>query len=133
MATKNCGKDFKLGDDSEILKIVSPEPKPDKGGVVGGPYTVVYKEDLSDRWAIVALDWGTEEKNDPRLGIRWFYGNHGYPSVCQYKWGVWFIIPPELSKGILATLDINVALHTNVTRFLSNQITGDELRDLCNK
>ena len=118
MSKQNCGESFLAGaDDSQILEINSPE-----WGVTGGPYKVVYK-DLSNYWAIVALNWG--DKKDPCLGIRWFYHTHGYP----HKEGtaLWFIIPTELSENILSTLAIDDTLRTNVTSFLSGQITGDQL------
>ena len=129
MARQNCGESFDLilTEDSQILEIDSP-----KDEVTGGPYKVVHKNS-EERWVIVALDWGTDKK--PRLGIRWFYGNHGYPHAGrdEVRWGAWFIIPSELSKSILATLAIDDALHTNVTRFLSGQIKGEELRKLSNE
>ena len=62
------GINFNLEDDNEILKINSPVTS------VGGPYRVVYKN-ITERWAIVALNW--DEK--PRLGIRWFWGGGGNP------------------------------------------------------
>ena len=119
MARQHCGENFlKDATDSQILEINSPQDE------VGGPYKVVYKNS-SNYWAIVALDWGTEKK--PSLGIRWFYHNHGYPNAFQ--WGLWFIIPSELSEVILPTLNIDPELHTRVSRFLLGEITGDDLRN----
>ena len=132
MPEKHCGEIFDLSDVSKILEIDSPKPKPDKNGVAGGPYTVVHKEDSSSsgRWVIVTLDWGAENKTpSPCLGIRWFYHNHGYPNVTG--WALWFIIPNDLSEGILSTLEIDGkidnTLHTNITSFLSGKIKGDKL------
>ena len=121
MARQNCGESFDLilTEDSQILEIDSP-----KDEVTGGPYKVVYRN-VPNRWVIVALDWGTEKK--PSLGIRWFYHNHGYPNAFQ--WGLWFIIPSELSEVILPTLNIDPELHTRVSRFLLGEITGDDLRN----
>ncbi len=53
------GKRVELENDSEILKVNSPQDS------VGGPYVVVYK-DTDERWAIVAMKWDGMR----RLGIR---------------------------------------------------------------
>ncbi len=82
------GENFPLEDDSKILEINSPRRN------VGGPYIVVFKS-LEERWAIVAMDWDGE----PRLGIRWFWGNGGNPFSSANP--IWLVIPPSLSKSVL--------------------------------
>lgn len=100
------GYGVNLENDDEILKINSPKNK------VGGPYFVIFKE-TQERWAIVALKWD----NQPRLGIRWFFGNGGNPFSTGYP--IWLIIPPQLSLGILSTLPIEFKFRKVIEDFLS--------------
>ncbi len=79
MARPQCGRNFPLRDDGEILKINSPQDK------VGGPYVVVVKS-LAERWAIVAMEW----QNGPCLVIRWFWERNGYPHT--FDWGTWLVL-----------------------------------------
>jgi len=113
----NTGVNLDLSDDGEILKIDSPRAN------LSGPYTVVYK-DVDERWAIVTLDWDEE----PRLGIRWFYGNSGTPSSRGF--GTWLVIPPSLSKNVLSGLPINHAFSRGVEDFLCSKLTGPQLKEL---
>jgi hypothetical protein len=109
------GVNFRLDNDMQILSLSSPRRS------VGGPYAVVYKN-LNERWAIVALDWDAE----PRLGIRWFWGSGGNPFSSSYP--TWLVIPPSLSKGVLASLPLPHTFHRMLDDFLAGVITGDELR-----
>ena len=79
----NTGKSYPL-EDAEILKINSPRSS------VKGPYKVVLKN-TKERWAIVVFDW----EGDPRLGMRWFWGNGGNPFSSGN--GTWLVIPPSLT------------------------------------
>jgi hypothetical protein len=112
---KNTGENFDIADDSKILKIDSPRSR------VSGPYVVVFKN-LDERWAIVALEWD----EDPRLGIRWFWGNGGNPFSSGN--GTWLVIPPSLSKNILSGLPIDHATSGRLDDFLCGNITGEQLR-----
>jgi hypothetical protein len=109
-----AGKSFDLTNDDEILKINSPKDK------VNGPYKVIYK-DLSERWAIVALDWNKK----PQLGIRWFWGNGGNPFSSAHP--IWLVIPSALTKNILSGLPIDHQLSGRIDDFLCGKITGPEL------
>lgn len=108
------GEQFNLKDNDAILKINSPKDS------VGGPYKVVYKN-LSERWAIVALDWDKE----PRLGIRWFWGNGGNPFSSGHP--IWLVIPSSLANSILNGLPIDYKLLSRIKDFLSGNITGRDL------
>ncbi len=109
-----AGKNFKIDDDKEILKINSPRVS------VGGPYVVVYK-DIIERWAIVALDW----EKEPRLGIRWFWGNAGNPFSTGHP--TWLIIPPKLVISILNGLPIEFQFRKRLEDYLCGKVDGKEL------
>lgn len=109
------GMSFPLDDNSKILEITSPR------GSVGGPYVVVYKN-LEERWAIVALDWDGE----PRLGIRWFWGNGGTPFSSSYP--IWLVIPPSLSRNMLSGLPLDHKFSGKLDDFLTGKIDGANLR-----
>lgn len=111
----NTGEQYPIEKDEEILKIDSPRNS------VSGPFAVVFKN-LTERWAIVALEWD----GDPRLGIRWFWGNGGNPLSTGH--GTWLVVPPSLSKGMLASLPIDHAFSGKVDDFLCGKITGEELK-----
>jgi hypothetical protein len=108
------GTTVDLNDDAQILSINSPKSS------LKGPYCVVHK-DLSERWVIVAMEWDKQ----PRLGMRWFWGNGGNPFSSGNP--IWLVIPPTLSKGILASLPLNHTLSTKVDDFLSGKISGNDL------
>jgi hypothetical protein len=110
MSGKNC----KIEDDNEILKINSPKNS------VNGPYVVVYK-DIVDRWAIVALDWDKE----PRLWIRWFWGGGGTPFSSANP--IWLIIPPLLSNSILNGLLLDIDFKNEIEKFLAGEIQGEDI------
>lgn len=114
------GKDFYLKDDKKILGINSPKAN------VSGPYAVVFKDD-AERYAIVALDWNSE----PRLGMRWFYGNGGNPFSSVHP--TWFIIPPFMTKSILSGLPILHIFSTKIDDYLSGNISGKDLKDYKSK
>ena len=113
---KTAGNGFPLHLDTEILKIDSPRRR------LRGPWCVVHKE-ISNRWAIVAMDWDSK----PVLGIRWFYGKSGTPISSSYA--TWFVIPLELNKSILDSLELPQNVYDEIQRFLDGKITGDELHD----
>ena len=108
------GEKLKLENNKKILKIQSPRD------FVGGPYVVVFKS-LEERYAIVAMDWDEE----PRLGMRWFWGNTGNPVSTGHP--TWFVIPPSLSKGIVSSLPLVHGLSAKVDEFLAGKITGTAL------
>lgn len=109
------GKDFPLDNDTKILEITSPRDN------VGGPYVVVYK-DLEERWAIVAMDWDGE----PRLGIRWFWGNGGNPLSSGHP--IWLVVPTSLSRNMLSGLPLNHKFSGKLDDFLTGKIHGTELK-----
>lgn len=112
----NTGEGYSIEKDEEILKINSPRNN------ISGPFVVVFKN-LNERWVIVALAWDQQ----PRLGIRWFWGNGGNPFSSGN--GTWLVVPPSLSKGILASLPIDHAFSGQVDDFLCGKITGEELQN----
>ena len=101
-----AGENFILESDEEILKINSPKDS------VGGPYKVIYKDTESLRYAIVSLQWGGE----PSLGMRWFWGNLGFPHSRNHS--TWFIVPSQNWKSLLNGLDISKEMKSEVLRFL---------------
>ena len=60
-----------------------------------------FSKNMEERWAIVAMDWDGE----PRLGIRWFWGNGGNPFPPANP--IWLVIPPSLSKSVLSGLPLD--------------------------
>lgn len=108
------GENFDLKNEEEILKINSPHDS------VDGPYIVIFKN-LSERWAIVALDWD----NNPTLGIRWFWGKNGNPSSRSYP--TWFVIPSTLLNSVLDGLPLDFKFRNKINRFLNEEIKGYEL------
>ncbi|MDA3884981.1 MAG: hypothetical protein PF638_05240 [Candidatus Delongbacteria bacterium] len=109
------GYKFELENNDEILKINSPKKS------LRGPYTVVCK-DLIERWAIVTMDW----EGNPRLGIRWFWGENGNPISRSFP--TWFVIPPSLSKNILSGIPIDHQISGKIDEFLQGKITGIDLK-----
>lgn len=118
---KGSGKLFPLHDNKEILQIDSPRQS------IVGPWLVVYK-DLSERWAIVVLHWKNNVRSKPKpcLGIRWFYGNQGTPSVRTYA--TWLIIPNELANGVLDNLPLPLQHKQKVTDILLGKYSIEELK-----
>lgn len=110
------GETFKIQQDEEILKLNSPKT------LVGGPYMVVFKN-IEERWAIVAIDWD----NEPRLGIRWFWGGGGSPFSSANP--TWFIIPSSLSNSILNGLPLNMDLRITLEKYLSGEIEGKNIKN----
>ena len=102
-------------DDRDILSIDSPKLKTD------GPYVVIFKDE-ENRWAIVALDW----EKEPRLGMRWFWGERGYPHSRQFR--TWFHIPCELTNSILNGLPIRHDQLALVQKYLVGEIDGPTLQ-----
>ncbi|MDI9312645.1 MAG: hypothetical protein QM535_20715 [Limnohabitans sp.] len=113
------GKNFNLEKDSEILKINSPKRS------VGGPYVVVYKN-VEERWVIVALNW----EKEPRLGIRWFWGNGGNPFSSANP--IWLVIPSALTNSILNGLPLDFEFRNNLDKFFSHEIDGNKLKPFKN-
>lgn len=109
------GTSFDLIDDNKILGINSPRAS------VGGPYCVIYKN-LTERWAIVAMDWD----GHPRLGMRWFWGGGGNPISSGHP--IWLVVPPSLSKNMLSGLPLDHMFASKIDDFLSGKINGDDLK-----
>ncbi len=96
-----------------ILGINSPKQYLD------GPHDVVYTsmgEGDEGRWAVVTLKW----EGKPRLGVRWFHGKHGYP-LGHFGYGTWYVVPPMLSKGLLASLPLAKPVLEKTTGFLREE------------
>jgi len=108
------GQNFDLSIDNNILSLTSPRT------FVGGPYIVIYKN-VPERWAVVAMDWDDE----PRLGIRWFWGNRGNPFSSGNP--TWFVVPSSLSNSILNGLPLDFQLYSRIVDFLAGRISGNEL------
>ena len=108
------GIQFDLKDDSKILKINSPKCS------VGGPYKVVYKN-INERWVIIAFDW----EKQPRLGIRWFWGNGGNPFSSAHA--TWLVIPTELNIAILNGLPLDTKFRNRIELFLNGSISGKDI------
>jgi hypothetical protein len=108
------GENFDLKNEEEIFKINSPQDS------VNGPYIVVFKN-LSERWAIVALDWD----NNPTLGIKWFWGKNGNP--ISHSYATWFVIPSMLHNTILDGIPIDFQDRHKINLFLNGEISGKEL------
>ena len=104
------------------MAINSPKSK------VRGPYAVVYKNE-KERWAIAAMLYDPNENDEwkPRLGIRWFWGNNGFPLTRGNA--MWFMLPYELQKAVLDGLPLNFEFRTTLDRFLAGAVTGDELNE----
>jgi hypothetical protein len=120
---QNAGIGFPMEENVEILGIDSPRKN------VVGPWLVVHK-DLSERWAIVVLHWQSVPDKDPEpcLGIRWFYGNQGTPSVRTYA--TWLIIPKELTDNVLDKLPLPPQHRHKVNEILLGKYTLDELKQI---
>ena len=111
---KNAGSKFPIALDQEILQINSPQNK------VKGPRLIVYK-DVSDRWAIVLMKWEKEFC----LGIRWFYGGQGTPSVRGYA--TWLVIPNQLANAILDKLPLTPKMRQKVDEVLQGKYSVSQL------
>lgn len=109
-----AGESFDLTIDADILNLNSPLHS------VGGPYNIVYKN-ITERWAVVALDWDGE----PRLGIRWFWGSTGTPNARGYA--TWFVIPPTLVNSILDGLPLHFQFRKKIEKFLNGELSGSML------
>ena len=112
------GKNFPLDNDNRILEIKSPKER------VGGPHVVVFKN-LDERWAIVAMDWDGE----PRVGIRWFWGNGGHPFSSAHP--TWLVVPPSLSQGILSELPLEPEFSRRLEKYLTGRMSGSDLAQAC--
>ena len=112
---KNAGKSFPLDSNKDILEINSPQHS------IYGPWFVVHK-DLTQRWAIVIIHW----KETPCLGIRWFNGNQGTPSVRGFA--TWLVIPDKLSSAVLSQLPIAPSVRKEIDDILSGESKIEELK-----
>lgn len=111
-----AGENFDLTNDNSILSLNSPKAS------LGGPYKVVYKNQ-DERWVIVAMDWDGE----PRLGIRWFWGNGGNPFSSGNP--IWLVIPSALSNSILNGLPLDFQFYIQIVDFLAGKISGTQLQN----
>jgi hypothetical protein len=112
-----------MGNDSEILAVVSHQKSSGGPYYITGPYIVVDK-DITARWAVAALDFN----DDPCLGIRWFTNKQGAPLSMGRP--VWFIIPRELNQAILNAMSLDDSFIEIIGDFLSDgvsKLTGEEL------
>jgi len=112
-----AGETFALENNDMILGINSPKES------LGGPYSVVYKS-LTERWAIVTMDW--DEKAG--LGIRWFWGNAGNPFSSGHP--TWLVIPSSLCISLLNGLPLPYEYRKSIEKYLSGDISGEELSTL---
>jgi hypothetical protein len=112
---KNAGNTVDLKDVNEILKVNSPKNQ------LSGPWFVVHT-DVQDKWAIVVMHW----KSNPCLGIRWFYGTQGTPSVRGY--GTWLVIPNQLANAILDKLPISPQRRAEIDKILLGEYAVKELK-----
>ncbi|WP_374363082.1 hypothetical protein [Cloacibacterium sp.] len=109
-----AGQTFDLTNDTNILNLRSPKIS------VGGPYVVIFKN-LEERWAIVAMDWDQE----PRLAIRWFWGNGGNPFSSGNP--TWLVIPSSLANSVLNGLPLDFKFYSKIVDFLAGKINGAEI------
>ena len=119
---RNAGENFPLDSDKDILEINSPKNS------IYGPWFVVHK-DLTQRWVIVIMHW----KKTPCLGIRWFNGNQGTPSVRGFA--TWLVIPDKLSSAVLSQLPIAPSDRKEIDDILLGEYAIPELQQkmLANK
>ena len=117
---RRAGETFPMKDDGQILRINTPQKW------LKGPWFVIYK-DLSKHWALVMLHWQDPNETDfkPRLGLRWFYGKAGTPSVRGLA--TWLILPYEMSEIILNNLSIDADISQKANDVLSGKISIAEL------
>lgn len=109
-----AGETFDLTDDNNILSLRSPKAS------IGGPYRVVFKN-IEERWVIVAIEWN----NEPRLAMRWFWGNGGNPFSSGNP--TWLVIPNSLSNSTLNGLPLDFKLHSKLVDFLAGKIAGNQI------
>ncbi len=110
------GNEFPLEDDNEILKLNSPKQS------CRGPFVCVGK-DLSQRWAVVALEWD----NSPELAMRWFTGGIGTPASSGRP--LWCILPNAFHDGVINGINLPPEREQLLKRFLNGEISGTDLRD----
>lgn len=120
MPVDNAGERFGMSDDN-ICGIVSPKKR-----VTGGPYVVVCKS-TTERWALVAFDW----ESAPHLGLRWFYGKHGFPQRAGIA--LWHVVQSEFARILVTGLATRGLLSDKqgraVKRFLAGNLSGERLRN----
>ena len=88
MAVKNCGKKWfksNFHDDKKVKEITSGINSVNK----------IIDKNEKEHWVIVGL---TNKNDKELLGIRWFWGNSGFPS--QAGWGTWLHISKEMAKTL---------------------------------
>ena len=117
---RRAGEKFPMKDDGKILQINTPKSN------LRGPWFVIYKN-LSKHWALVMLHWKDPNETDfkPRLGLRWFYGIAGTPSVRGLA--TWLILPKEMSEIILDNLSIEADIRQKAMDALSGKVSMAEL------
>lgn len=109
-------------DNEAILAVRNPSHR------VGGPYAVVHKH-IKQEWAIVALSWKKDDVERPTLGIRYFGPNAStdFPMIGDES--AWLLLPDELHRGVLLSLNLEAMVHYNVLQFLDAAISGQQLRE----
>ena len=105
------GDNCNMNDDREILSVDSPKTGEN---MIKGPYIVVTKN-ITERWAIVALDYNDE----PCLGIRWFVNENGSPFSRGYP--VWFLLPSDLNTALLDGLELDSGFKEMFSIFLNKE------------
>lgn len=94
---KNAGEDFDLTKEHLLRELSNTRGKycTDK---------ILYVNDGhdGDRYAVIALKWRWEKQIYPRLAIRWFHGDYGFPHNGGNA--SWFIIPPSFNDYVLEML-----------------------------
>jgi hypothetical protein len=106
---KNAGNSFDLEDKALIKSIRAP-----KELVTVPPVDIVYTSS-AERWVIVTLKWDGK----PRLGIRWFWGTNGYPTV--FGNAAWFVLPPNIAGSVLNGLPLEMPLKKRGENFLASK------------
>ena len=109
---EKAGEEFDLTPEN-VLGITGPNN-------MRGPHRVVHIQDTDDRWALVTMEWWVSghEAWKPCLGLRWFYGNSGFPFGFAGK-PIWMVIPSELSRNILDSILLYPRDRAEIDDFLS--------------
>ncbi|WP_295058032.1 hypothetical protein [uncultured Fibrobacter sp.] len=75
-----------------------------------------------DRYVVIALKWKWENRIYPRLAIRWFHGDYGFPHNGENA--SWFIIPAAFNEYVLKMVGekgVNCNKIENIRAFLAEK------------
>ena len=91
---KNAGKEFDLTKETLLRELSNTRGKyhTDKIFYVSNGLD-------GDRYAVIALKWKWNNRIYPRLAIRWFHGDYGFPHNGENA--SWFIIPASFNEFVL--------------------------------